>query len=155
MTFTTTEGDVTKDGQLDAADIDFLLAAVARGSVESDLDLNADETVDAMDIDYLVETVFGTRAGDTNLDGRVDFDDFLRLSSNFGKVASWTGGNFDSKTLVDFDDFLIVASNFGFQRATGFASSRPGPVLAQDFSQPGQVLAYKKTGLVDSIWTDH
>jgi hypothetical protein len=107
---------------LDASDIDFLWAAVAQDSGEPALDLNADDTVDEADVDYLVESVFQTRAGDTNLDGRVDFNDFLRLASSFGKVASWTFGNSNVDTLVDFDDFLILASNFGFQRSAAFAT---------------------------------
>ena len=114
-------GDVNGDGLVNASDIDFLLAAVAQGGFDSILDLNFDQAVDDTDVDYLVQTVLRTEAGDTNLDGQIDFADFLRLAANYGSVASWSGGNFDADPLVDFSDFLILSGNFGFKRASSMA----------------------------------
>ena len=54
------------------------------------------------------------RRGDTNLDGEVDFADFLVLSNNFGKTvdAVWADGDFDGDGKVEFADFLILSGNF-------------------------------------------
>ena len=54
-------------------------------------------------------------AGDANMDQRVDFADFLILSSNFGRTqqAALKDGDFDGDGDVDFGDFLILSQNFG------------------------------------------
>ena len=53
-------------------------------------------------------------AGDANRDRKVDFDDFLQLSRNFGATdAVWEDGDFNDDKSVDFDDFLMLAANFG------------------------------------------
>lgn len=113
--FSTTAGDVDNDGQVNASDIDLLVAAIRQGETTSEFDLNGDEVVNEADVDYLVESILQTRRGDANLDGSVDFNDFLTLSANFGTGASWSGGNFDVDTIVDFDDFLTLADNFRFE----------------------------------------
>ena len=52
--------------------------------------------------------------GDINGDGKVAFDDFLLLSSNFGNaVDDHTMGDIDCDGLVAFADFLILSANFG------------------------------------------
>ena len=60
-----------------------------------------------------------TRRGDANLDGKVDFQDFLSLANNFGRDdhwISWRTGDLNGDGRVDFADFLILARNFGFRR---------------------------------------
>lgn len=49
-----------------------------------------------------------------DLDGDVDFADFLAISKNFGNTdASWRDGDVNCDGLVGFDDFLLVRMNFG------------------------------------------
>ena len=65
--------------------------------------------------------------GDANLDGSVDFADFLVLSTNFGEpTLDWRDGTFSGGGVVQFADFLELANNFG---TTGFESIiRAAPV---------------------------
>ena len=52
-------------------------------------------------------------AGDCDLDGDVDFQDFLHLSTNFGATdAAWADGDFDVDGDVDFADFLALSAAF-------------------------------------------
>ncbi len=53
--------------------------------------------------------------GDVDLDGDVDFDDFLALQIGFGTSAGATrgDGDLDGDGDVDFDDFLLLQINFG------------------------------------------
>ena len=52
--------------------------------------------------------------GDFDRNNRVDFTDFLILSTNFGiENASLEQGDADGNGIVDFADFLLVAANFG------------------------------------------
>ena len=69
-------------------------------------------------------------AGDANGDGKVNFADFLALSTNFGTGRGWSEGNFDgSDNGTQFADFLALSANFGFEEP-GFieiADARPAP----------------------------
>lgn len=61
--------------------------------------------------------------GDANMDGVVDFSDFLICSSNFDKPGRWHHGNFNGDRLVDFSDFLMLSDNF--QASVGASVPEP------------------------------
>lgn len=54
-----------------------------------------------------------TRAGDADLNGRVDFNDFLRLQNAFGIGSDFSFGDFNYDDFTTFADFLILQNNFG------------------------------------------
>jgi len=54
-----------------------------------------------------------TVAGDANLSGNVNLDDFTALAANFGNAGVWTTGDFNYNGLVNLDDFTILAASFG------------------------------------------
>jgi len=52
--------------------------------------------------------------GDADLNGKVDFQDYLALESSFGNtVTHGTGADFDNNGVIDFQDYLALESNFG------------------------------------------
>ena len=51
--------------------------------------------------------------GDSNLDGEVNFLDFLVLAEHFGQAGGWAEGDFNGDGELDFLDFLDLANNFG------------------------------------------
>lgn len=58
-------------------------------------------------------------AGDTNVDGKVDFSDLLTLAQNYGAIgATWAQGDFDADGVVNFGDLLALAQDYG-QTANG------------------------------------
>ncbi|MDP9173964.1 MAG: hypothetical protein M3O30_08885 [Planctomycetota bacterium] len=72
---------------------------------------------------YLVTYAY---AGDANLDGKVDFADFVILSNHFGSTATkWDQGNFNYDGGVDFADFVILSNNFGDGVTSNGASATP------------------------------
>ena len=108
-------GDLNEDDQLNSADVDLLTAAIRDGQADARFDLNLDSRVDDDDLTFMIESIFKTQAGDTDLDGDVDFADFLVVSGNFGNDQSgWSDGNFDLDESVLFADFLILSAQFGF-----------------------------------------
>jgi hypothetical protein len=108
-------GDFNRDGRVDGRDIDLLVAALSASSQDASFDLDSNRRVDAGDLDYLVESILNTRRGDADLDGDVDFADFVTLSFRYGAgVANWGQGDFDADRTVSFSDFVTLASNFGF-----------------------------------------
>lgn len=62
-------------------------------------------------MNFLVEDILQTRPGDLDLDGDVDFVDFLQLSAHFGAAeSSWDTGDMDGDGRTGFADFLLLAS---------------------------------------------
>lgn len=96
------------------------------------LDLNADGSINADDAELLcgVEGVAellaenGILPGDTDLNGGIEFADFLVLSSNFGNEGHFGQGDFDCSGTIDFADFLVLSTNFG-QSAEAAAVPEP------------------------------
>ncbi len=105
-------GDFDFDRRVGADDIDLMVAAIA-ADVMGDFDITADGDVTESDLEELLAGVLGTVRGDVDLDGVVDFGDFLVLSQSFGQPGGWGQGDFDGNGLVDFPDFLTLSGNFG------------------------------------------
>ena len=107
-------GDLNNDGEVNGSDDTVIARALASGNSDPSLDLNGDNAVDAADNVFLAETLVGALRGDTDLDGDVDFEDFLKLSENFGATdAVWSHGDFNGDGNVSFADFLALSANFG------------------------------------------
>ncbi len=60
-----------------------------------------------------------TYAGDANMDGRIDADDYFQIDSNYNKTdnsfKSYLDGDFDYNGLINGDDYFIIDSNFNAQ----------------------------------------
>lgn len=68
--------------------------------------------------------------GDVNLDGKVDFGDFVALARNYGKTsADWSMGDFDYDAKVDFGDLVALARNYG---GTGPTAAMLTPAVSSD-----------------------
>jgi hypothetical protein len=70
--------------------------------------------------DYDDLAVFDPVAGDADVNGTVNLDDFNVLAANFGTAsgATWIEADFDGNGAVNLDDFNLLAANFG-TTATG------------------------------------
>jgi len=106
-------GDFDNSGSVNAEDIDLLAIAIRQNDASGTYDLNDDAQTNDDDLTLLVKDILKIRRGDTDLDGIVNFADFLTLSSNFGQLASWSEGDFDADGTVTFSDFLALSRNFG------------------------------------------
>ena len=106
-------GDFDGSRVLDAADIDLLSEQIRNSSNDRDFDLNDDGSLTDVDRQIWIELLAGTILGDADLDGTVNFSDFLALSAGFGKPGGWTDGDVDGNGQVEFPDFLALSANFG------------------------------------------
>ena len=128
-------GDFDFDGTVTSADADALATAIeidagfSTGISPADgrrfrnydfvlenrkFDLNTDSFINDADRQLWLTHVAKTSSGDSDLDGDVDFEDFLALANNFGESpSSWSRGDFDGNNETNFVDFLTVATNFG------------------------------------------
>lgn len=110
-------GDINLDGTLNAKDVEALYSHVENNIYQQRFDVNGDGHLDVADIDHWRKEIFGAIEGDANLDGNVDFSDFLILSANFGQHnSSWDRGDFDLNGHTEFSDFLLMSANFGPRR---------------------------------------
>lgn len=106
-------GDLDRSGSLDTADIDMISDAIREGSVDLLFDRDRNGIVNSDDRTYLIKDSLNTYFGDANLDGVVDFPDFLALSEAFGDEGGWGNGDFDGDGSIAFPDFLFLSTNFG------------------------------------------
>jgi hypothetical protein len=105
-------GDMNNSGRIDTQDIDLIRFALGEGGLNLEADMNLDGAVTVDDQTFWLDRYAKTSVGDTDLDGEVNFDDFLRLSRNFGNEGGWAEGNFGLGEIVGFDDFLALSANF-------------------------------------------
>lgn len=125
-------GDVDLNGSVDAADIDLLSETIRTGAAARfPFDLNNNGELDEEDRQVWVYDVKSTSFGDANLDGKVDFADFLVLSENFSTAGGWSEGDFDGSGDVAFSDFLLLSNNFGNSEGSVAAVPEPsGAILS-------------------------
>ena len=102
-------------------------------------DLNRDEAIDPEDQRFWVEDLKQTWFGDADLDGQVDFADYLTLSANFAESGGWAQGDFDGDGEVQFSDFLILSANFGKTQSDVAALPEPSAFAALFFGIVGSL----------------
>jgi hypothetical protein len=108
-------GDFDNDGDIDADDIDILMANL--GGDPGEFDLTNDGVVDQDDVDEWVFNIvpigenIGTVYGDFNLDGEVNAGDLALLATNYGLAGTWGWATGDGN--VDAGDLAMLATNYG------------------------------------------
>lgn len=118
-------GDVNNSGRLDAKDLDAINAAIRQDNANGDFDMNLDGVVDEVDRSFWLTQYARTAEGDANLDGAIDFGDFLLVSQNFGREGGWAKGNFGTDSIVSFDDFLLLSHNYTDRAPSAAAVPEP------------------------------
>jgi hypothetical protein len=60
-----------------------------------------------------------TYYGDTDFNGKVNFDDYVRTDNGFNNhLAGWLNGDFDGNGAVNFDDYVLIDLAFNTQSGT-------------------------------------
>jgi hypothetical protein len=78
------------------------------------------------------ELVTSAFPGDGNLDGKVDFNDFVLISTHFLQSdINWDHGNYNYDGVVDFNDFVVLSTNFGEGVTGGDGTGATAAELAQ------------------------
>ena len=116
----TIAGDFNGNGNLDAADIDLLSAAVREGSQAKRFDLSNDGQLDETDRRIWLGDLKGTILGDSNLDGRWNSTDFV-IAFRFGQYqdsipqnSSWSAGDWNGDGDFNSSDIVAAFQNGGY-----------------------------------------
>src|SRR4029079_19098706 len=57
--------------------------------------------------------------GDSDFNGRVNFDDYVRTDNGFNNhLSGWLNGDFDLNGVVNFDDYVLIDLAFNTQSGT-------------------------------------
>ena len=125
--------DFSSDSLCDDVDIDLLAAAVRNGT--SDSKFNVDGLGDAnipddADFDFYItdDSMLSTGLGDHDLNMMVNFNDFVRLSNDFGGIGTgWGEGNGNTDNFTNFNDFVRLSNNFGMSFLASDGANVPEP----------------------------
>ena len=87
---------------------------------------------DGIDPDATAVLVKYTYYGDATFDGRVTFDDYVKIDTGFNAHSTgWVNGDFNGDGTVNFDDYVLIDIAFNTQSGTlgrGLASGRSGRI---------------------------
>jgi hypothetical protein len=131
--------DFNNDGNFDTADINELTRYMSSGAAfDAKYDLTGDSAVTPADIAAWLDEAAGQNGfaepyllGDTNLDGTVNFADFVNMNNNWQSTTvgvdpvAWQFGDFNGDGVVSFPDF--VAQNNNWQRTISSAAAAAVP----------------------------
>jgi hypothetical protein len=78
----------------------------------------ASATFNGEPLDSTAVLVKYTYYGDTDFNGKVNFDDYVRTDNGFNNHRSgWSNGDFDGNGQVNFDDYVLIDLAFNTQGA--------------------------------------
>ena len=78
----------------------------------------ANASFDGEAIDASAVLVKYTYYGDTDFNGKVNFDDYVRIDNGFNNhLTGWLNGDFDLNGAVNFDDYVLIDLAFNTQTA--------------------------------------
>lgn len=108
-------GDFNRDGRVDGVDLGMVCAAIRAPVPDLQYDLNTDKTLSEADLDVMVEDILYTTAGDANLNGVFDSQDFVLVmqAGAYDKPASaettWEMGDWNCDGRFDSQDLIKAA----------------------------------------------
>src|SRR4029078_7223824 len=74
---------------------------------------------DGLNPDSTAVFVKYTYYGDTDFNGRINFDDYVRTDNGFNNhLSGWLNGDFDLNDQVNFDDYVLIDLAFNTQSGT-------------------------------------
>ena len=112
------DGDLNGDGQISADDVDRLCKAIREN--DSQFDLTRDGQLDRADLDFLVTEQLGTTYGDANLDRVFDSSDLVRVftagqyDDGIEGNSSWATGDWNCDGEFDSADLVFAFQQGGY-----------------------------------------
>jgi hypothetical protein len=90
--------------------------------------------------DVLVAYTF---AGDADLNGKLDGDDYFRIDSHVGTATpGWSSGDFDYNGIVDGDDYFLLDRNLGRQTLVSTFATAGGSAGLSAVPEPASIAGF-------------
>jgi hypothetical protein len=71
---------------------------------------------DGQALDGSMVLVKYTYYGDTDFNGKVNFDDYVKTDAGFNNhLTGWLNGDFDGNGTINFDDYVLIDLAFNTQ----------------------------------------
>jgi autotransporter-associated beta strand protein len=129
------------------------------GVVSADVVLRSSPTWAGVAVPDGAVLVAYTYGGDSNLDGKINIDDYTRIDSGVSAgLSGWSNGDFNYDGKVNIDDYTVIDSNIGIQGVSlggsvsltaGLATSSTSAtqfVAGGDFRQATSLLPRSSSG---------
>ena len=124
--------DFDHDGHLGAADINLLAAAIRSGDAPVEVyDLSGDDLVTPQDLHHMVQRAMQTTFGDSNLDGRFDSSDLVKVfqagkyEAGPGQRAGWEEGDWTGDGYFNSSDMVFVFQQGEYETAAALSAEAP------------------------------
>ena len=111
-------GDFNIDGTVNASDIDLICRHIENQDTAADL--NSDGQLDNADLVFLVKTILGTALGDANADGFFDSADLIAIfqsgeyEDGIDGNSTWAEGDWNCDGDFDSSDLIVAFSDGGY-----------------------------------------
>ena len=135
-------GDLNRDQQVNAADVDWLAAELREDLPDPTADLNADLLFNEADLDEMIDRILHTWFGDADLDGGFNSNDFVQVfqvgqyEDDVPMNSGWATGDWNGDGDFDSSDFVKAFQHGGYER---------GP-------QPAAALGFRLEDLALAAW---
>jgi hypothetical protein len=123
-------GDFDADQSLTVDDVDALVAAINdQATIDLRFDLNRDGHVTGADLERWIVDIFGSYAGDSNLDGQFSTSDLILVlqagiyEDTIVGNGTWEAGDWDGDLEVTSRDFVVALQAGGFEAGPRSSSS--------------------------------
>ena len=116
--------DFTQDGTIDIHDVNAICSRIRTRSQDLIFDLTGDNLLDAQDLNFMIESVFHTRVGDVNLDGRFDSRDLVAIfqaaqyDDGIPVNSKWSTGDWNCDGEFDSSDLVVAFQAGGYSAAS-------------------------------------
>ena len=136
-------GNVRLDCRGCVVDINRFQSELRTANPSIDFDLNGDGSTDQSDFDFLITEFYGTHFGDSNLDGRFDSRDLVRVfvagryEDGVADNATWQQGDWDGNGDFESSDLVLALHKGGYD----FGTPTPDPVFGE--------LRFEEAGTID------
>jgi hypothetical protein len=156
-TFGVAPGDFNQNGQLDVIDLDALSNAVRSSSSDWNYDLDGNGLLEPTDRRVWINQLKGTHIGDSNLDGRFNSSDLVRVFS-LGEFedgqplnSGWEEGDWNGDGDFTTADFVLAFQEGTYVAQAIGAANVPEPAAGTLLVIAATVAAVTRNGLAPTL----
>jgi hypothetical protein len=162
--------DTNQDGVVNSFDIDAIYQNLTvapstymgiwprpLAAYQAQYDVNGDGVVSQADVTYELQQGFKTTYGDFNLDGHVDFNDYIDLLDHMNQSGGWAQGDINGDGVINYKDwYSLYGVHPGDANQDGAVDFQDFQILLNHWQDSGRSLGvaqgdFNLDGVVDFL----